>query len=143
MNTKILLWIVMMGILTGLATATDYYFGNSGNDAWQCNATNPCQTITKLNTLTLTTGDQILFNRTNTWFLPHDNNSIRVTSNVTYKDYGVGDKPRLIGSMVANKTSDWYEIQSNIWVYNGSGVLPNTADSQEDVGNIIKISERD
>jgi hypothetical protein len=48
-------------ITTATASATTYYFANSGNDASNAcaNISTPCQTITKLNSLSYTAGDVI------------------------------------------------------------------------------------
>jgi hypothetical protein len=60
-DMKNLVFSIFLILITAPASATTYYFANSGNDASNaCSAiATPCQTITKLNSLSYTAGDVI------------------------------------------------------------------------------------
>lgn len=97
-------------------SGTVYYVSNSGHDD-DNNGTSPestWRTIAKVNATSLEPGDAILFKRGDVW----RDGPIRVTSSgtsgaqITYGAYGIGDRPRILGSV---KAEGWTEISTNIW----------------------------
>jgi hypothetical protein len=94
--------------------------GTSEVTAWK--------TVSKVNGVSFSPGDEILFKRGETWreqLIPHSGDE---TGYITYGAYGTGNKPLLLGSVTRNDTGDWAYEGGNIWV--ASGLL-------YDVGNLI------
>lgn len=131
----ILKYPTITGLITG-GTGDFYYIdATNGNDSNSgTSPENAIQTISKLNTISLNPGDVVLFKRGETWHCPEDDylavdSGNSLGGHIIYDAYGSGDKPQLLGSVDASKTSDWTEDDTNIWTYTGSLGL--------DVGNII------
>ncbi|MGE5394960.1 MAG: right-handed parallel beta-helix repeat-containing protein, partial [Candidatus Saccharibacteria bacterium] len=91
-----------------------YYVSNSGNDSNSGLSTAlPWQTLNKVNSTNLMPGDQILFQRGNTFYGSLTlNNSGAAGSPITYGAYGTGVNPIITG--FANVTS-WTNLGNNIW----------------------------
>jgi hypothetical protein len=102
--------------------AADYYVATDGSGDFT--------TIAEVNAQTFSAGDNIYFNRGDTWreqLLPDSGST---AGYITYSAYGNGNKPLLLGSTEENETSDWTDEGSNIW-------SNNDASFTVDVGNII------
>jgi hypothetical protein len=100
-----ILFVFCLGFSFGQNT---YYFSSSsGNDSNDGSETNPFQTITKLNTLSLAAGDKILFKRGDTFI-----GQILVSHSgsdgfpIIYDSYGAGDIPVLSASDGSNGVAD-------------------------------------
>ena len=98
--------------------STDYFVDSeSGNDAAAgTSADTAWKTLNAVSGVNLLPGDTIRFKRGGQWrgqLLPksgHENASI------TYTAYGPGkEKPRLLGSVPLNKSSDWLHEGGNLW----------------------------
>ena len=96
------------------ANATTYYISNDGNDSNSgTDASSPWQTINRLNSASLSAGDNVLFRRGDTFYGSIvASNSGRSGSPVTYGAYGSGNKPVITG--FTNVTS-WTNKGGNIW----------------------------
>jgi hypothetical protein len=96
------------------ANATTYYISNDGNDSNSgTDASSPWQTINRLNSASLSPGDNVLFRRGDTFYgTIVASNSGRNGSPVTYGGYGSGNKPVITG--FTNVTS-WTNKGGNIW----------------------------
>ncbi len=113
---------------------TDYYVdatnGNDLNDgltpgsAWQ--------TVSKVNGSSFSPGDNIYFNRGDTWreklTVP---SSGSYGSPITFTSYGSGNDPKLLRSVAKNSTGDWTNESGNLWY----------ATSASEVFNVIYDSE--
>jgi len=99
---------------------SDNNLGTSSTSAWQ--------TIAMVNGRTFVAGDNILFKRGETW-----REQLRVPSSgksgspITFGAYGMGAKPRLLGSVNRSQTKDWTNESGSIWY----------ASAPVDVGNLI------
>src|ERR1035437_221983 len=89
--------IIAFLLFSTIASATDYYISSSGNDA--NNGLTPAtawQTIAKVNASSFNPGDQILFNKGDTWretlTIP---SSGSVDNYITFGAYGTGSKPKI------------------------------------------------
>jgi hypothetical protein len=104
-----------------LGAGTTYYVdstnGNDGNDG-----KSPAQAIkttTKVNTLALQPGDNVLFKRGEIWRILDTSEIVDrsgdATGYITYAAYGEGPKPLLIRSKEANSNSNWSTTAANVW----------------------------
>ena len=112
---------------------TFYISSSLGNDSWSGRAPawngtdGPWQTISKVNGESFEPGDAILFKRGDTWRetleVPSSGNS---TDYITFRAYGIGDKPKILGS---EQITGWIDQGGNIWKSENTFVtLPNSAD---------------
>ncbi|GAB3805623.1 hypothetical protein GCM10028819_39220 [Spirosoma humi] len=93
---------------------TTYYVASSGNDSntGRSSAT-PFQTISKINSLTLQPGDQVLFRRNDTFQGSLQlRQSGTANSPIVVDAYGSGNKPVLSGAVVI---TNWTKQGNNIW----------------------------
>ena len=110
-------FLFIIGILFSIIgfTAT-YYVSNAGRDSNNGQfKSSPWQTLTKVNSASLTAGDAVLFKCGNSWYgqlIPKSGNSL---AKITYGAYGTGNKPLIHASLTKMKTSDWVNQGSNIW----------------------------
>lgn len=100
--------------------AATFYFSTAGSDSsTNCGPTTPCKTITKANSLLLSPGDTIAFNRGNVWRQTSDAyltfTSGTSGNNITYTAYGTGHRPRFLGSYNLSNTTHWEVVTGNIW----------------------------
>ncbi|HVY36073.1 MAG TPA: Ig-like domain-containing protein, partial [Candidatus Paceibacterota bacterium] len=110
--------IAMIGVLvfssTTHAAGTIYYVAANGSDANSGTSPSaPWQTLTKVNSTSFAPGDQILFNRGDTFygfFVPK--NSGTSSAPITYGAYGSGNKPVITG---LTSVSGWTNTGGNIW----------------------------
>lgn len=114
------------------SVASTYFVSNSGDDENQgTNKRYPWKTINKVNSTSLIAGDIVLFKRGDVWreqLVPQSGSS---GSEITYSDYGAGNKPILLGSIARNSSSDWSDIYTNVW----------STTSATEVGNVIMADE--
>lgn len=85
-----------------------YYFSNAGNDTTgNGSIATPYASLAKATALVLSPGDNVLFNRGDTFrgFLTTTANGSDI-SPITYGAYGSGDKPLILGSKDVSLTSD-------------------------------------
>ncbi len=96
------------------------YVAEDGNDSLLNPGTskdNPI-TINKLSSITLRSGDLVLFKRGDTFRLSEE---IRPVDGVSYGAYGEGDKPKLLGSLKNYANESWTTDDNIIWkVYLGT-----------------------
>jgi len=124
--------IIIFLVLNTIVSATDYYISSSGDDTNNgLSSSTPWKTITKVNSVTFSAGDNILFNRGDTWRESLIANSGSASGFITYGAYGTGPKPKLLGSVTAN--NGWIDLGSNIWQHTGFAA---------DVGNLIFNDEK-
>ncbi|MFD2571558.1 NPCBM/NEW2 domain-containing protein [Spirosoma soli] len=93
---------------------TTYYVASSGNDNNNGrSADSPFQTVSKVSSLALQPGDQILFKRGDTFrgtlFIRQSGTSDRP---IVIDAYGSGNKPSLSGSV---PVSNWSNVGGNVW----------------------------
>ena len=99
-------------------SATDYYVNaTTGNDSLA--GTSPAaawKTISEINGRGFSPGDNIYFERGQTW-----REKLMVSSSgssgspITFGAYGSGNAPKLLGSNTKNNTGDWTDEGANIW----------------------------
>ncbi len=96
---------------------TDYFVKTGGNDsAAGTSDASAWATIDKLNAASLSSGDNIFLNRTDTWREQVVVTDSGVDGNpITFGAYGTGVKPKLLGSNDMSDSGDWIDEGSNIW----------------------------
>jgi len=110
-RTILSLFIVFLAMVSFSAT---YYVSNTGNDS-NSGLSSPLswKTLSKVNSATYSAGDQILFQRGNTFYGSLTIlNSGTSGSRITYGAYGSGANPDITGFTTVNS---WTSIGSNIW----------------------------
>jgi hypothetical protein len=141
---SVLLLVCSLFILnSAIIGAADYYVNaTTGNDSLAgTSPTTAWQTISKVNAASFTAGDNIYFEKGETWreqlTVPSSGNS---THQITFGAYGSGSQPIISGS---NLTSGWELNETNIWnitlttqpnivIFNGTlGTLVNYSDINE------------
>src|SRR4030042_2874631 len=91
------LWLLVPK--SGMRRANNYYVSNTGWDGSPGTIARPWKTIERVNTAKLYPGDQVLFNRGETFtgrIVPK--NSGDETLDINYGGYGIGDRPIIDGS---------------------------------------------
>jgi parallel beta-helix repeat protein len=92
-----------------MGLAATYYVSNAGNDANAgLSPASPWQTLAKVNATTFTPGDQILFNRGDTFY----GSLLLSQSSLTVDAYGAGPLPVITGF---STVSAWNNLGGNIW----------------------------
>ncbi|GAB3786441.1 hypothetical protein GCM10028818_49850 [Spirosoma horti] len=93
---------------------TIYYVASSGNDSNNGRSSDtPFQTISKINSLSLQPGDQVLFRRNDTFQGSLQLRQSGTSTNPIVVDaYGSGNKPVLSGAI---PVSNWTNMGNNIW----------------------------
>jgi parallel beta-helix repeat protein len=122
MLKKIILSLVMVCISL-LSMAATYYVSNTGNDLNSGLTTAlPWQTLSKVNSKTFVAGDQILFQRGNTFYGSLTiKNSGAAGNPITFGAYGTGANPVITGF---TEVTAWTNLGGNIWesTYSVSGL---------------------
>ncbi len=107
-----LVLILLFTIFYSTVYSQTYYFSNSGDDSYTeeqaQNSSTPWKTLDKLNSLSLSSGDTILFKKGDTWLGQINVNG----SGVTYGSYGTGEKPVIKGSI---PVTGWTLYSGNIY----------------------------
>lgn len=120
---------------------TVYYISHSGDDNNDGKSPKTAMaTLTKINSeCFLKEGDVVLFERGGRW---HER--IIARPYVTYSAYGVGDKPKICGSLDASSPDDWVKYGDKHGLYKYAHSLPGTPLTPDgicrpayDIGNII------
>lgn len=131
-NMKRLLPLSLLITLSLSAGATTFYVKNGGNDgADGLSDATAWATIAKVNSVSLSSADSVLFKRNNIW----RTEVLDPDAGVYYGAYGSGNKPLFLGSIQQNNTSDWTDLGGNIWE-NDNALFT------VDVGNIIFNNEQ-
>lgn len=122
--------IILLLFLTSLVNATNYYVKNSGSDAAAGTSDGTAwATIAKVISA-ISPGDSVFFERGGVWreqLIPLSGVS---GAHTYYGAYGVGAKPKILGSVEKNEESDWTNVSGNIWT-TASSTFP------LDIGNLI------
>ncbi|MGI8580643.1 MAG: right-handed parallel beta-helix repeat-containing protein, partial [Chitinophagaceae bacterium] len=113
-----LIIIALLGIQN--TYAKNYYFSSASGDDNRSstlaqNPATPWKTLTKLNAIfsTLTPGDNIFFNRGETFFGSITvNKSGTLSAPITLSAYGAGANPEITGF---TSVSNWYSLGNGIW----------------------------
>lgn len=128
---------VLLVLIAVRSFATNYYVDAiKGND--QHPGTSPqqaWQSIEKVNQGKFLSGDSVLFKRGHTFrgtLLPVSGSE---SGSITYGAYGNVAKPKLLGSIEMNASSDWINEGRNIWCSSKQSPI------STDVGNIIFNNE--
>jgi hypothetical protein len=100
--------ITILCLISFSANATVYYIKVGGNDANTGTSDAQAWAFTKLSSFTLTSGDQVLFRRGDTFY----GNITATTANVTYGAYGTGNKPVITG---LTELTSWATYSTNIY----------------------------
>lgn len=119
------LFIILFLLISSLASGTNYYVKNGGNDGAAGTSDGTAwATIAKVNSYGTSPGyspgDSILFKCGDTWRITTASGYLDVKSgtsggHVIYSNYGAGSKPIIMGSVSASSTDDWTNISGNIW----------------------------
>jgi parallel beta-helix repeat protein len=111
---KVLGFLLFLCVGPICSFATTYYVASNGSDANTGTTPNTAfQTITKINSLTLLAGDQVLFRRGDIFRGQLNIAQSGAQGNPIVIDaFGVGNKPVISGSDVV---SDWTNMEGNIW----------------------------
>lgn len=112
---KIKLIILFIALLPFFSEAqTTYYVSATGSDANNGTSTaTPFQTISKVNGLTLSAGDNVFFKRGDSFYGNIIVSNSGTSGNpITYGAYGTGAKPIITGF---TSVTSWTNLGSNIW----------------------------
>lgn len=120
-------------LLASAAFATNYYVDSSNGDDNNSGLSEalPLKSLSKVNSLSLSPGDSVLFKRSETFRGQIKAKSGSESGDIVYAAYGNGEKPRIISSETRMQATDWTNEGENIW---------KTAVSL-DAGNIIFNNE--
>lgn len=112
-----LFFLLIIAPIIAFSQSTYYIDATNGNDNNNgLSVSTPWKTISKVNNQTFNAGDQILFKRNEIWNgerLYIENITGSTANNVTYSDYGNGEKP--IISSIINQSHNWSYTSNNIW----------------------------
>ena len=98
------------------AAGRTFFVASSGNDANDgLSQTLPWRTLGQVSGAELEPGDKVLFKRGDTWRGQLVPQSGREGAPITYGAYGVGEMPRLLGSVSRNRPEDWRDEGGHIW----------------------------
>lgn len=111
---KYLFYILFITLIPLLSNATSYYVASSGSDANNgTSASTPWQTLTKVNSGSYNPGDNIYFNRGNTFYgeliITSSGNSF---SQIYISSYGTGARPIITG---LSTISSWTSVGGGIY----------------------------
>jgi hypothetical protein len=126
---KIVIFLFFVSVVAAEVSSIYYVDSTNGNDLnTGISEMNAWRTINKVNNVTFSPGDEILFKRGEIWreqLIPHSGD---VTGHIKYGAYGTGNKPLFLGSLTKNNINDWNNEGGNIW---------STSGLSKDVGNLI------
>jgi parallel beta-helix repeat protein len=134
----IFIWFVIFFVLLlpSVCAAETYYVDATGGDDSN-DGTSPetaWKTISKVNSMSFSPGDNILFKRGEVWreqlTVPSSGSS---GNPITFSSYGTGNKPKLLHSVAKNSTDDWTDEGENLWYAGSFGI--------SQIRNVIMDSE--
>ena len=106
--------ILLLLLVSAIAQATTYYVSSSGSDSNSgTSIATPFLTISKVNSLMLVAGDNVLFKCGESW-----NGTLNISksgisgSPITYGSYGTGNNPMITGFTAV---ASWENLGNNIW----------------------------
>lgn len=110
-------YLLAAGIASSALGQTTYYVSSSGSDSNTGRSSDtPFQTLSKINSLTLQPGDQVLFRRNDTFRGSLQLRQSGTSGNPIVIDaYGSGNKPVLSGAV---SVGNWTNTGNNIWQAN-------------------------
>ena len=118
--------ILLLLLWSAITQATTYYISSSGSDSNNgTSSITPFLTLSKVNSLTLVAGDQVLFKRGDSWYGQLVPKSGSALGDITYSSYGTGNKPLIHSSSIITSASNWTNYSGNIWK-NADPILSNT-----------------
>ena len=133
---KFLITLVFFAIYFVVSTKTvsgsTYYVSNSGSDSNPGTELLPWKTISKVNNYYFSPGDFILFRKGDIW-----REQLIISSSgkkrhpITFGAYGIGDKPKILGSIAKNNSDNWLNDSGRLW----------HSDAPWRVGNLIMNAE--
>jgi len=136
MNKKLFLWSLLLLVLLGSVSATDYFVRVGGSDVADglSNAT-AWASLAKVNSVSLSAGDVVSFRGGDVWRCPVDAyfnfDNGDAGANVTYTSYGVG-RAVFLGSYDGDVAGSWSDEGGDVWLFNLT--FPNP--SYDDVGSM-------
>ena len=106
------------GCFAAHAAARSFYVSASaGDDASDgTSPQTPWRSLDRVNRAKLSPGDTVHFQRGDTWRGTLIPQSGQAGAPVTYRAYGEGPRPLLLGSLSRNSPTDWQRERENIWV---------------------------
>lgn len=112
--TKKALLSLLIVLISMAGFSATYYVSNTGNDANSgLSSSSPWKSIAKVNAANLMPGDQVLFQKGNTFFGTLTvKNSGTSSSPIVYGAYGTGNNPVLTGFTAV---SGWTSLGGNVW----------------------------
>ena len=135
-NIFALVFIILIFPLCSLVWAVAYYVdATGGNDSNSgLSESTSWKSVAKVNSSRFNPGDQILFKRGAIWREQLFVSSSGSSGNpITFGAYGSGNKPKLLGSVNLNGSSNWQLYSFNIW--------KSASTISADVGNLIFNNE--
>ena len=115
MKRLLIVGILILFLINGI-NAANYYVSNSGNDNNNgLSEATPWKTISKVNSMTFSPGDNILFKRGDIWREQLNVSSSGNSFPITYGPYGIGEKPIISGAI---NISGWGIYSGNIFQKN-------------------------
>ena len=113
-NRHFIVYLLFISSLTTTFGQTIYYVASSGSDSNNGRSSDsPFQTVSKINSLPLQPGDQVLFKRNDTF-----RGSLKITQSgiagnpIVIDAYGSGNKPVITGAALV---TNWVTIGNNTW----------------------------
>ena len=121
MKRGLVLGILVLFLINGVYAANYYVSSSLGNDSYNgLSEATAWKTISKLNSMTFSPGDNILFRRGDIWREQLIVSSSGNSGNpITFGAYGSGEKPIISGANNYNSTINWVNEQGNLWYISG------------------------
>ena len=94
------------------ASSGSYYLSNSGSDSNPCTLSQPCATIAKINSITLSAGNSIYFQSGGLWREQLTISQSGTAGNpINITSYGTGAQPVIDAANLAS----WTNVSGNVW----------------------------
>ena len=142
-------YLLIIILLTTNLFATNYYVKNDGNDkADGLSDATAWKTITKINSMSFLSGDEILFKRGEIWKGKLIPPSSGVEGNpITIGAYGEGNKPIIDGQAIASTSLTWVNRGNGVYVASAFSVtnkgISTIFNVTEDGIPLMKMKEND